>query len=67
MVKGYVYNPLVDIPLNRKGKLDVGGAIGNGYLSISKVRIIVDLALFILRFIKKCAILIYESRCFNDI
>lgn len=36
MVKGYVYNPLVDIPLNRKGKLDVGGAIGNGYLSISK-------------------------------
>lgn len=36
MVKGYVYNPLVDLPLNKQGKLAVGTAIGKGYLSISK-------------------------------
>ncbi len=35
-VKGYVSNPLVDIPLKENGKLDVGGAIGNGSLSIIK-------------------------------
>ena len=27
-VKGYVGNPFLDIPLNKNGKLDVGGAIG---------------------------------------
>lgn len=35
-VKGYVYNPLTDIPKKANGKLDVGGAIGKGYLSISR-------------------------------
>jgi len=33
-VKGYVYEPNVDIPLKPSGKLDVGGAIGQGSLSI---------------------------------
>ena len=36
-VKGYVSNPIVDIPLNDMGKLDVGGAVGNlGFINIIK-------------------------------
>lgn len=33
-VKGFAGNPSVDIPLKRAGKLDVGGAIGVGTLSV---------------------------------
>lgn len=36
-VKAYVANPVVELPLNQYGKLDVGGAIGkDGFLQVTK-------------------------------
>lgn len=36
-VKGYVTNPVVNLPLNDIGKLDVGGAVGNaGFINVIK-------------------------------
>ncbi|MBB5194946.1 Hsp33 family molecular chaperone HslO [Anaerocolumna cellulosilytica] len=36
MVKGYVYDPAVMLPPSPLGKLDVGGALGGGMLSVIK-------------------------------
>ncbi len=35
-VKGYVYNPIVDLPLNDHGKLDIRTAVGYGYINVIK-------------------------------
>ena len=36
-VKGYVTNPIIDLPLNDMGKLDGGGAVGNaGFINVIK-------------------------------
>ena len=35
-VKGYPHNPLVMLPLKARGKLDVGRAVGKGFLNVTK-------------------------------
>lgn len=37
IVKGYVSNPIIELPLNEDGKLDVSGAVGyQGYINVVK-------------------------------
>jgi len=35
-VRGYVYNPNFDVPLNEHGKFDIKTAVGSGYLNVIK-------------------------------
>ena len=35
-VKGYVHHPEVMLPIREDGKLDVGGALGHGYINVIK-------------------------------
>jgi len=35
-VKGYVHNPKADVPLKPNGKLNVSGAIGSGFITVTK-------------------------------